>query len=74
MSDADTLLRDALAELVGGRDLDTATARAVMDRIMEGSATAAQIGAVLATLRAKGESVEELTGMALSMRDHAVRV
>jgi anthranilate phosphoribosyltransferase len=74
MSDADTVLRDALDQLVVGHDLDTATARAVMDRVMEGGATAAQIGAILAALRAKGESVEELTGMALSMRDHAVRV
>ncbi|HET9051371.1 MAG TPA: anthranilate phosphoribosyltransferase, partial [Candidatus Dormibacteraeota bacterium] len=74
MGDADTLLRDALDSLVRGRDLDTETARAVMDRVMEGRATPAQIGALLAALRAKGESVDELTGMAASMRDHAVRV
>lgn len=74
MSDADTVLRDALEELVSGRDLESETARAVMDRIMEGSATDAQIGAILAALRAKRETVGELTGMALSMRDHAVRV
>ena len=74
MSGDDTLLRDALEDLVRGRDLETPTARAVMDRIMEGSATPAQIGALLAALRAKGEAVAELTGMALSMRDHAVPV
>src|SRR5438445_13664031 len=74
MAEADSLLRDALERLVGGQDLDRTTARAVMDRVMDGSATPAQIGAVLVALRGKGETVDELTGMVLSMRDHAVRV
>ncbi len=72
MADSDTLLRDALERLVTGADLDVGTARAVWDRIMDGSATAAQIGGLLAALRAKGETVDELTGMVLSMRAHAV--
>ncbi len=74
MDDAATLFRDSLDSLVRGRDLSIDAARAVMDRIMDGSATPAQIGAVLAALRLKGETIDELTGMALSMRDHAVRV
>ena len=74
MAETDTLIRDALGDLVAGRDLDRATARAVMDRIMDGSATPAQMGAVLIGLRIKGESIDELTGMVESMRDHAVRV
>jgi anthranilate phosphoribosyltransferase len=68
------LLVTALNQVADGHDLDAATARAVMDRIMEGEATPAQVGAILAALRLKGESVEELTGMVESMRDHAVRV
>jgi len=74
MTDGDTLLRDALDRVVRGVDLDVATARAVMDRIMEGVATPAQIGALLAALRTKGETVDELAGMVESMRDHATPV
>ena len=68
------LLVTALNQVVDGRDLDASTARLVMDRIMEGAATPAQVGALLAALRLKGETVAELTGMVESMRDHAVRV
>lgn len=64
----------ALNHVVEGRDLDVATAQEVMDRIMEGAATPAQVGAILAALRVKGETIDELTGMVTSMRDHAVLV
>jgi anthranilate phosphoribosyltransferase len=74
MTDADTLLRDALECVVRGGDLDIETARGVMDRIMDGAATPAQIGALLAALRTKGETADELAGMVMSMRDHATRV
>ncbi|HWF57139.1 MAG TPA: anthranilate phosphoribosyltransferase [Candidatus Dormibacteraeota bacterium] len=67
-------MRDALERIVGGATLDVPTARAVMDVVMDGSATAAQIGALLATLRMRGETVDELTGMVMSMRDHATPV
>jgi anthranilate phosphoribosyltransferase len=70
----DELMRDALERIVGGDTLDVPTARAVMDVVMDGSATAAQIGALLAALRMRGETVDELTGMVMSMRDHATRV
>jgi anthranilate phosphoribosyltransferase len=74
MTDGDTLLRDALDRVVRGGDLGVETSRAVMDRIMDGAATPAQIGALLAALRTKGETVDELAGMVMSMRDHATRV
>ncbi len=74
MTDGDTLLRDALDRVVRGNDLDLETARAVMDRVMEGVATPAQMGALLAALRTKGESVDELAGFVSSMRAHATRV
>ena len=70
----DELMRRALQTIVGGASLDVATARAVMDTIMEGAATPAQIGGLLAALRTRGETVEELTGMVMSMRDHATPV
>ena len=67
-------LVSALNRVADGKDLDAATARAVMDEIMEGVATPAQMGGFLAALRVKGETVEELTGMVESMRHHALRV
>lgn len=70
----DAVLVAALNQVAEGRDLDAATAREVMDRIMEGAATPAQVGGLLAALRLKGETVEELTGMVESMRSHAVAV
>ncbi|MCW2955810.1 MAG: anthranilate phosphoribosyltransferase [Thermoleophilia bacterium] len=65
---------DVLAALVGGETLDRATATALMDGVMRGEVADAQFGAVFALLHARGETVEELTGFAQSMRAHAVRV
>jgi len=70
----DDVLVRSLSRLVEGVDLDEASARAVMDRIMDGAATPAQIGAILAALRLKGETVDEICGMVRSMRDHATPV
>jgi anthranilate phosphoribosyltransferase len=67
-------MRGALETIVGGGCLDVATARAVMDRVMDGTATPAQIGGLLAALRTRGETVDELAGMVMSMRDHATQV
>lgn len=67
-------MRVALETVAGGSSLDVDTARAVMDTVMEGGATPAQVGGLLAALRTKGESVDELTGMVMSMREHATPV
>ena len=64
-------MRQALNSVVAGRGLDVATARAVMDRMMEGEASPVQIAALIAALRTKGETVDELAGMVESMRAHA---
>src|SRR6476469_8666766 len=52
-----------LIELVEGRDLPAAHARAAMATILSGDATAAQLIAFVVALRAKGESPEELSGL-----------
>ncbi|HVA22205.1 MAG TPA: anthranilate phosphoribosyltransferase [Candidatus Micrarchaeia archaeon] len=68
------LVPAALARMVLGEDLDRETSRRVGDAMMDGTATAAQVGALLALWRVRGETVEELCGLALSMRSHALRV
>lgn len=63
-----------LEALIAGRDLETATARQLGDLMMDGALSGAQVGALLVLLRAKGETVGELTGLVASMREHCVPV
>lgn len=67
-------VKAALATVVEGNSLTTAEMKAVMNQIMTGQATDAQIGGLLIALRMKGETVEEITGAADAMRELAVPV
>jgi len=67
-------LQDALARLLDGLDLSRREAREVMDRIMSGEATPAQIGGFLVALRLKGETADEIAGCAEAMRAHVLPV
>ena len=67
-------MKQILQSLIERRDLDRATMEKTFDRIMAGELTPAQIAAFIMALRMKGESVEELTGAAASMRRHAVLI
>jgi anthranilate phosphoribosyltransferase len=62
------LIRDTLRRLSAGDRLSEVESQAVFDAIMSGSATPAQIGAILMALRVRGETIEEITGAALTMR------
>ncbi len=68
------MIQQAIAQLLDRRDLGRAEARSVMDEIMRGEATQAQIGGFLVALRAKGETVAEIAGCAEAMRDHVLPV
>lgn len=68
------MIREAVAKLVEGTSLDAIEAAQVMAEIMTGEATPSQIGAFITALRMKGETVAEITGMAATMRAHAVAV
>ena len=72
--EASTDIRSAIKAIVEGESLDTAVAGAVMDAIMSGEVTPAQIGALVTALRMRGETVEEIAGFAGAMRKHALRV
>lgn len=67
-------IRDAIIALVGGKHLSQAEASAVMDEIMSGTATPAQIAAFLTALHLKGETDAEIAGMAEVMRLKATPV
>ena len=67
-------IKRAIARLADKKDLSEAGIHAVMEGIMAGEATPAQIGAILAGLRIKGETVEEITGAAKAMRKNALAV
>jgi anthranilate phosphoribosyltransferase len=68
------MIQAAITRLLDRKQLTRADARAVMDEIMRGEATPAQIGGFLVALRSKGETADEITGCAEAMRDHALVV
>jgi anthranilate phosphoribosyltransferase len=73
MSDADLLTR-SIDALASGQDLDIDATDAVLSEIMAGNASEVQIAGFLIALRTKGETVQELAGLARAMREFATRV
>ena len=67
-------MSETLAKLAAGTDLDSDEMTALMQSIMTGEATPAQIGSALTALRIKGETVEEITAAARVMRDLCSKV
>lgn len=65
---------DLISDLVAGRDLTSAQTGWAMDQVMSGLATPVQLAGFLVALRAKGETVAELTGLADVMLEHAVPI
>lgn len=65
---------EILGKLTAGQNLSRAEARAALDDIMSGRATAAQTSAFLVSLRIKGETTEEMAGLVETMRSVGVRV
>lgn len=72
--DADRSWASVFVELIAGRDLDRPTTEWAMGEIMAGEATPSQVAGFLIGLRAKGESVEEMSGLADVMLEHAYRI
>ncbi|GGO58487.1 anthranilate phosphoribosyltransferase [Streptomyces lasiicapitis] len=62
---------DVLNGLLDGRDQSADDTAWAMDRIMRGEATDAQIAGFAVALRAKGETVEEISGLVRAMYEHA---
>src|SRR5690625_2469152 len=64
---------DILSALIQGQDLSKRSTAWAMDHVMSGEASSVQLAGFLTALRAKGETVDELTSLTESMLDHAVR-
>ena len=71
---SDHLLTGAIDALASGRDLSLDDAAAVLSEIMAGEASEVQIAGFLIALRTKGETVDELAGLARTMRGFAAHV
>lgn len=67
-------LTEFIARLVRREDLNRGEAEQLLESLLDAEATDAQIAAALVALAAKGETVEELTGMATGLRARALRV
>jgi anthranilate phosphoribosyltransferase len=68
------MIKEAIGILVEGRSLSLQEAASAMEEIMDGKATPAQLGAFITALRIKGETPEEIAGLAGTMRMKAVPV
>jgi len=68
------LVRAALNTIVEGGTLSMDEARGAMGAVMDGEATPAQLAALLMGLRMRGETVDELAGFAIAMRERVLRV
>ncbi len=68
------MIKEAIGSLVEGRSLSFEEASGSMEELMNGVATPAQISAFLTALCAKGETSDEITGLASVMRAKALPV
>ncbi|MFZ5945635.1 MAG: anthranilate phosphoribosyltransferase [Bacillota bacterium] len=66
------MIREAISKVITGENLTQEEANGVMNEIMEGKTTDAQIGSFLTALKMKGETPEEITGCAQVMREKAL--
>src|SRR2546427_10234883 len=67
-------LKNLLTRLTRGQDLSRDEATHFLDALLDDEATDAQIAAALIALKLKGETVEELAGLAQGMRQRAIRI
>ena len=68
------MIQEAISTVVEGTNLTEAEMVEVMNQIMTGGASDAQIGSFITALRMKGETVEEITGAARVMREKALHI
>ena len=67
-------IKQAIGEVITGKDLTETQMVSVMNEIMSGAATEAQIGSFITALRMKGETIDEIVGAVRVMREKATFV
>ncbi|MCL2334975.1 MAG: anthranilate phosphoribosyltransferase [Endomicrobia bacterium] len=68
------MIQKAIYEIVNGQNLSIENTKDVMNEIMDGKATDAQIASFLTSMRLKGETIEEITACAMVMREKCQRL
>ncbi|OPY58916.1 MAG: Anthranilate phosphoribosyltransferase [Pelotomaculum sp. PtaU1.Bin035] len=68
------MMKEAIKKVVAGKHLSEGDASAVMEQIMDGKASPAQIASLLTAMHLKGETVDEITGFARVMRQKSTLV
>ncbi|MGI6069614.1 MAG: anthranilate phosphoribosyltransferase [Blautia sp.] len=68
------MIKEAIYQLINGKDLTYDQAKAVMEEMMSGTATQAQMGGFLTALRLQGETIDEITAFATVMREKGIKI
>ena len=68
------MIKEAILKVVSGSDLTYDESKQVMEEMMTGTATQAQMASFLTALRMKGETIDEITACAEVMRSKALHV
>ena len=67
-------MKEILGKLAAGENLTVDEAKQAQEEILTGQATPAQIACFLTALRMKGETLDEITGLASVLRDKAMTI
>ena len=68
------MIKEAIAKLTENKDLTYGEAKAVMEEMMDGTATQGQMGGFLMALSMQGETIDEITAFATVMREKGVKI
>lgn len=68
------MIQQAIKNVLNKEDLSLETTKEVMDEIMRGNATNAQIASFITAIRMKGETIDEITACAMSMRNIGLKL
>lgn len=68
------MIKEAIYQLINGEDLTYSQAKEVMEEMMTGTATQAQMGGFLTALRLQGETIDEITAFATVMREKGIKI
>lgn len=68
------MMQEAIQKVVDGQDLTQEEAKQVMNEMLSGESTQAQLGAFLTAMRMKGETLQELTGFASVLKEKAEHI